>query len=586
MTFPITKTADHTVSVGDLMSTTVASSYLFPTYLVTSDGTAIGAANAIHVQPGTGATWAITVASLPLPSGAATSGNQVTELASLASIDGKTPALGQALAAASVPVVLTAAQLSTLTPLATVAATQSGTWNVGLTGTVALPTGASTEAKQDTGNSSLSSLDGKTPALGQALAAASVPVVLTASQLSTLTPPAAISGFATSAKQDTGNVSLASIDGKITAVNTGAVVVSSSALPSGAATAAKQPAIGTAGTPSSDVVSIQGVASGTVVPISDGGVSLTVDNAGTFAVQAVCTNAGTFLVQAAQSGTWTVGLSAAQTLDTVTTVGTVTTVSTVTNLSQLGGVAIAMGTGARSTGTQRVTIATDDVVPASQSGTWTVGLSAGTNGIGKLTANAGVTIGAVEIAAAQTLATVTTVGTVTTCSTVTTVSTLTGGGVAHDGADSGNPHKIGAKAVAGVSGQTKVAAGDRTDLLAGVDGLLVIQLNCSKEDIVSGVAAITDGSNTSVIAQQGIGIKTYITDIIIANTSATAVTVDIRDGVGGSVKATFPAPANTGGVVHSFKTPIPFTAGTEVCADPSAAVSTVTVTLVGFKSKV
>jgi hypothetical protein len=43
----------------------------------------------------------------------------------------------------------------------------------------------------------------------------------------------------------------------------------------------------------------------------------------------------------------------------------VTTVSTVTNLSQMGGAAIAMGAGARSAGTQRVTIATDDVVPIS-----------------------------------------------------------------------------------------------------------------------------------------------------------------------------------------------------------------------------
>lgn len=38
--------------------------------------------------------------------------------------------------------------------------------------------------------------------LGQALAAASVPVVLPAAQITTLTPPAAITGFATSAKQD------------------------------------------------------------------------------------------------------------------------------------------------------------------------------------------------------------------------------------------------------------------------------------------------------------------------------------------------------------------------------------------------
>lgn len=44
----------------------------------------------------------------------------------------------------------------------TVAATQSGTWNIGdVSGTVSLPTGASTEAKQDTGNTSLSSIDGK-----------------------------------------------------------------------------------------------------------------------------------------------------------------------------------------------------------------------------------------------------------------------------------------------------------------------------------------------------------------------------------------------------------------------------------------
>lgn len=103
-----------------------------------------------------------------------------------------------------------------------------------------LSTGASSSAKQDTGNTSVASIDTKTPALGQALAAASVPVVLTAAQLTTITPPAAITGYATSAKQDTGNTSLASIDGKITAVNTGAVVISSSALPTGAATSANQ----------------------------------------------------------------------------------------------------------------------------------------------------------------------------------------------------------------------------------------------------------------------------------------------------------------------------------------------------------
>lgn len=44
--------------------------------------------------------------------------------------------------------------------------------------------------------------------------------------------------------------------------------VDTCALPTGAATAAKQPALGTAGTPSADVISVQGVASGTTLPVT------------------------------------------------------------------------------------------------------------------------------------------------------------------------------------------------------------------------------------------------------------------------------------------------------------------------------
>lgn len=94
-----------------------------------------------------------------------------------------------------------------------------------------LPTGASTATKQDTGNTSVASIDTKTPALGQALAAASVPVVLTAAQITTLTPPAAITGFSTEA-------TLSTLNGKVTACNTGAVVISG-ALPAGSAAIGK-----------------------------------------------------------------------------------------------------------------------------------------------------------------------------------------------------------------------------------------------------------------------------------------------------------------------------------------------------------
>lgn len=108
---------------------------------------------------------------------------------------------------------------------------------------------------------------------------------------------AALSDPATSAKQDTGNASLATIasgmatqatlasilvkladpatqatlaalNAKVTACNTGAVTVAASALPTGAATAAKQPALGTAGTASTDVITVQGIANGVAQPVS------------------------------------------------------------------------------------------------------------------------------------------------------------------------------------------------------------------------------------------------------------------------------------------------------------------------------
>jgi hypothetical protein len=92
----------------------------------------------------------------------------------VATVGGSGFALGQQLATASLPVVLTAAQITTLTPLSTVTADQGGApWSQNIT---------------EVGGSSF--------ALGQQLAAASLPVVLTASQLSTLTPLSTITANA------------------------------------------------------------------------------------------------------------------------------------------------------------------------------------------------------------------------------------------------------------------------------------------------------------------------------------------------------------------------------------------------------
>lgn len=90
-------------------------------------------------------------------------------------------------------------------------------------------------------------------------------------------------------------------------------------LPTGASTAAKQPALGTAGTPSTDVITVQGVTSMTALKVDGSAVTQPVSGTvtanagtGTLAVSLASvpshavTNAGTFATQAAQSGTWNV----------------------------------------------------------------------------------------------------------------------------------------------------------------------------------------------------------------------------------------------------------------------------------------
>jgi hypothetical protein len=95
-------------------------------------------------------------------------------------------------------------------------------------------------------------------------------------------------------------------------------------LPTGAATAAKQPALGTAGTPSADVLSVQGVSGGTPQPVSDGGGSITVDgtvtaNAGTGPFP-VSDNGGSLTVDGAVTAN--IGTSGSLALDATLTGGT------------------------------------------------------------------------------------------------------------------------------------------------------------------------------------------------------------------------------------------------------------------------
>ena len=125
------------------------------------------------------ATQPISVASLPLPTQASTSALQTTGNTSLATI---------AINTGNIPANLTVSSTRLLVDNSGVTQPVSGTITANL-GTIA---GVATATNQETTNTSLASIDTKTPALGQALAVGSIPVVLPAAQITALTPPTSV----------------------------------------------------------------------------------------------------------------------------------------------------------------------------------------------------------------------------------------------------------------------------------------------------------------------------------------------------------------------------------------------------------
>jgi hypothetical protein len=161
-----------------------------------------------------------------------------------------------------------------------------------------------------------------------------------------------------------------------------------------------------------------------------------------------------------------------------------------------------------------------------------------------------------------------------------------GGGTPHDSVDSGNPVKIGAKAETSPSGITLVADGDRTDLYADADGIQLVKPFTAFGDILVERVTNTDGNATaSTVFGATASARNCITTIAVYNSSATNGFIDFRDGTGGTVLFTLPVPAQ-GGSITNFPLPLrQTTANTAFAYDVSAALTTVYISLIGFKSK-
>lgn len=263
-------------------------------------------------------------------------------------------------------------------------------------------------------------------------------------------------------------------------------------LPTGAATAAKQPALGTAGSASADVITIQGIASGTVVPVSDGGGSLTVDGTVSIGEQPIA----------------------------VTVTG-----------QPIYGEDDPSGNGQNG----YAILATRKATPANTSGAdgdyeffqmsagrlWTsatidAALPAGTNVIGHVIVDS---------------------GTITTVSTLTTITNavLVKGGTAADAALANAPVTIGGRAT-NTNLAEMSADGDVVDATFTMQGALVTA-HAPRELLGNQQTQLSNTTTETTIITAASSVFNDLYGLILANTGASATKVSIRDDTAGTVRA-------------------------------------------------
>lgn len=155
------------------------------------------------------------------------------------------------------------------------------------------------------------------------------------------------------------------------------------------------------------------------------------------------------------------------------------------------------------------------------------------------------------------------------------------GSIAHDGADSGNPVKVGAYATS--SNRTRVASADRADVISDLAGRLVVVPHQVRELITKQTTTISTTTETTILT----AVSSTFLDLVmlvITNTSATATRVDIRDTTAGTVLWSVAVAAN-GGAVLNFPVAIPqTTVNTNWTAQLSGAVTDIRILAVAVKN--
>ena len=279
-----------------------------------------------------------------------------------------------------------------------------------------------------------------------------------------------------------------------------------------------------------------------VLSVDDNGSSLTVDNAGTFATQ-VDGDALTAL-QLIDDTVYTDDTSthATGTSKGLLFMAAATPTDAAVTANDIGAVAM--------TTDRKLHVAVMDALPA------------GTNGIGKLTSNAGVTIGAVEIAAAQTLATVTTVTTLTGTTTLTPGTGASNLGKAEDGGHTTGDVGVFALAVRNDTPNTAITGSDADYSQISTYKTGAVRTAIPEEDFAvlgsnhvkkyyTNAGAVTDG----IVWSPAAGKRWYVTDMIVNTSAAATVTFEDDLGAGDAAVMKMELAAN-GGFSHKFGTPL------------------------------
>jgi hypothetical protein len=260
--------------------------------------------------------------------------------------------------------------------------------------------------------------------------------------------------------------------------------------------------------------------------------------------------------------------------------GTVTTVSTVTNLSQMGGVAISLNTGVRDTGTQRVTIATNDVVPVTDNaGSLTVDQATGTNLHTVVDSGTITTVSTVTAVSSATLAAETT-------KVIGTVRALGNAGAIFDAATGAavpaNVIYNGARAA--TANPTSATGGNAVGTMADKAGRAVVTIGHVRELVGVQTTNITTTGETTIVTAGGAGVFNDISSLVITNRTATAVNVTIKDATAGTTRAIYDLAAS-GGLAIDFNPPMPqAAAANNWTATLSASSITVDVNVVFVKN--